>query len=136
MLINKLNEIISILNVLIEITDKDIKNIKEAKHDEIFKNMNFKENLAQKFYNLKNEIDLILVQRNKPIEEIFSPEEEKLFDEFRGKLNLFYDKHKHFSRLAITVANFYNALNAKIKDEKPISYNESATFDSKLKLKA
>jgi hypothetical protein len=136
MLIQKLNEIISVLNSLIEITQQDIKNIKQAKHEEVFKNTKPKEQLSLKFYELKSEIDTILVNRNKPLEEIFTKEEEVLFDEFREKLNLFYKEHKHFSRLAITVANFYNALSAQIKDEKPVSYNETANFNSKLTLKA
>ena len=136
MLTQKLKEIISVLNNLIEITKEDIKNIKAANHEEVFKNTKLKEQLSYRFYELKNEIDSILVKRNRPINEIFTPEEEKLFDEFREKLNLFYKEHKHFSRLAITVANFYNALSAQIKDEKPVSYNEKANFDSKLTLKA
>ena len=136
MLIQKLNQIISVLDQLIQITKEDIQNIKVAKHEEVFKNIKPKEKLSKEFYELKNEIDSILVNRNRPIENIFSPDEERLFDAFREKLNTFYNEHKHFSRLAIAVANFYNALNSQIKEEKPISYNEKANFNSKLTLKA
>jgi len=136
MLTHKLNQIIDTLDKLIKITDEDIKNIKKANHEAVFSNTTPKEKLAGKFYELKNEIDLILVKRNKPIEEIFDSNEEKLFDEFREKLNIFHQKHRHFSRLALSVANFYNTLLLKIKQEKQISYNETATFDSKLQLKA
>ncbi len=136
MLTQKLLEAIKTLDNLIEITKNDIQNIKIANHDAVFSNTLPKEELAEKFYRLKNEIDMILVKRNKPIEEIFSPEEEKLFDEFREKLNEFYTLHKHFSRLALSVANFYNALAAQLKDEKAVDYKNSASFDSKLQLKA
>jgi uncharacterized protein YdcH (DUF465 family) len=135
MLIQKLQEIILTLNELIEMTQEDIKNIKEANHEAVFKNTKPKEELSLKFYELKNEIDAILVARNKPIEEIFSKEEEKLFDEFRDKLNIFYEKHKHFSRLAISVANFYNSLVSQIKQNTKISYKEEINFNSNLSLK-
>ena len=136
MLTNKLNEIINILNSLIEITKQDIENIKKANHQRIFDNMKIKEELAKHFSNTKNDIDLILVKRNKPIEEIFSNEEEKLFDEFKQKLTEFNVLHKKFSRLAISVANFYNALTQQIKEEKTISYNNNSFKNSHLYLRA
>jgi len=136
MLTNKLNEIINILNSLIEITKQDIENIKKANHQRIFDNMKIKEELAKHFSNTKNDIDLILVKRNKPIEEIFSNEEEKLFDEFKQKLTEFNALHKKFSRLAISVANFYNALTQQIKEEKTISYNNNSFKNSHLYLRA
>jgi len=136
MLTQKLNQTILVLEELINITQEDIKNIKQAKHEEVFKNTKPKEELAQKFSILKSEIDKILVSRNRPIEEIFSKEEEILFNNFREKLNEFYDKHKHFSRLALSVANFYNALLNQIKQEEQISYTEKANFNSNLSLKA
>jgi len=136
MLTNKLNEIINILNSLIEITKQDIENIKKANHQRIFDNMKIKEELAKHFSNTKNDIDLILVKRNKPIEEIFSNEEEKLFDEFKQKLTEFNALHKKFSRLAISVANFYNALTQQIKEEKTISYNNNSFKNNHLYLRA
>ena len=136
MLTLKLKEAIEVLENLIEITDEDIKNIKIADHKAVFSNTSKKEELARKFYALKTEIDNILVQRNKPIDQIFTKDEEKLFDVFKDKLNEFYKFHKHFSKLALSVANFYNALSNQIKQQKQIDYNTTASFDSKLKLKA
>ena len=136
MLTEKLNKAINILNSLIEITNQDIENIKKANHQKIFDNMKIKEKLAKEFSNTKNNIDLILRQRNKPIEEIFSNEEEKLFDEFKKKLIEFNTLHKKFSKLAISVANFYNALSQQIKEEKTISYNRDSFKNNSLFLKA
>jgi phage terminase small subunit len=136
MLTLKLKEAIEVLENLIEITDEDIKNIKIADHKAVFSNTSKKEELARKFYALKTEIDNILVQRNKPIDQIFTKDEEKLFDIFRDRLNKFHKLHKHFSKLALSVANFYNTLVSKIKQENQIDYNTTASFDSKLKLKA
>ena len=135
MLLQKLNETINTLDELITLTQDDIKNIKIANHDAVFANTLKKEELAEKFFRLKNEIDEILVKRNKPIEEIFSKEEEEIFNIFREKLNEFYILHKRFSKLALSVANFYNALLIKIKNEKPIDYSKKFTYNSTLKIK-
>ena len=136
MLIQKLNEAINTLDELITLTQNDIKNIKIANHDAVFANTLKKEELAEKFFRLKSEIDEILVRRNKSIEEIFSQEEEKIFNIFREKLNEFYIIHKRFSKLALSVANFYNTLLVKIKNEKPIDYSQKSPYNSTLKLKA
>jgi hypothetical protein len=136
MLAQKITEATKTLNELIKITQEDIRNIKIANHDAVFSNTLKKEELAEKFYRLKTDIDTILVQRNKPIDKIFTQEEEKLFDEFREKLNEFHKLHKHFSRLAISVANFYNALASQLKEESQIDYKTKASFSSKLQLKA
>jgi len=135
MLIKKLNQINSTLDKLIEITNVDIQAIKSANHDVIFSNTKVKENLANEFSILKSEIDSILVSRNKPIEEIFNKDEEKLFDVFREKLNEFYTLHKRFSKLALSVANFYNLLIKEIKNEKPITYDNKTIINSNLSIK-
>lgn len=136
MLIQTLKETINTLENLISITLEDINNIKNAKHDEVFANTEKKEKLAHHFSNLKSKIDQILVSRNKPLEEIFSPEEEKLFNEFREKLFEFHKEHKRFSKLALSVTNFYNTLVNKLKDGESINYNNESFCNSNLKIKA
>ena len=135
MLINTLQNTIDTLDKLISITLEDIENIKHAEHEEVFKNIKIKENLANKFSELKSQIDNILVSRNKPLEEIFTPEEEKLFNIFREKLFEFNKQHKRFAKLAFSVANFYNTLLNKIQNNENVDY--SGTYkNSNLKLKA
>jgi predicted nuclease with TOPRIM domain len=135
MLIEKLNNINNVLDKLIALTYEDINAIKNAEHETVFSNTQKKEKLAKNFSYLKSEIDSILVSRNRPIEEIFSPEEEKLFDNFRNKLNDFYALHKRFSKLALSVANFYNTLMKELKNEKPITYGNDNFSNSNLSLK-
>jgi 23S rRNA maturation-related 3'-5' exoribonuclease YhaM len=135
MLIEKLNNINNVLDKLIALTYEDINAIKNAEHETVFSNTQKKEKLAKNFSYLKSEIDSILVSRNRPIEEIFSPEEEKLFDNFRNKLNEFNNIHKRFSKLALSVANFYNTLMKEIKNEKPITYDNKNYSNSNLNLK-
>jgi len=137
MLIQKLKTINLTLERLIEITKEDIENIKVANHEAVFANTTPKEKLALKFSELKSEIDNILVSRNKPVEEIFSAEEEKYFEVFKTKLNEFHTLHKRFSKLALSVANFYNALMNELKEDgAKIDYKDSKLPKSYLKLKA
>ena len=135
MLTQKLLKINKILDDLISLTKEDINLIKNAKHDELFSHINLRENLIKEFSNLKSEIDYILSSRNRPIEEIFSKEEEELFNEFRKKLNEFNTIHKHFARLSIVVNNFYTTLLNKIKNKETITYDKYTT-SSYLHLKA
>jgi hypothetical protein len=137
MLIQKLQQINEVLDNLITLTQEDLENIKIANHDAVFANMTKKEELAMLFKQIKSEIDSILVARNKPIEEIFTKEEEALFEEFKVKLNKFNDIHKHFAKIALSVANFYNTLMQKINDTQTIDYSGKAQyFNSHLALKA
>jgi hypothetical protein len=136
MLVQTLKETINTLENLISVTLDDIESIKNAKHEKVFSNTEKKEKLAIRFSNLKSEIDRILVARNKPLEEIFSADEEKLFNEFREKLFEFHKEHKRFSKLALSVANFYNTLLNKIKENESINYNNESFNNPHLKIKA
>jgi len=135
MLIKTLNRTIEVLDNLISLTKEDIKNIKEAKHEKVFSNTQQKEKLANEFYNLKNEIDIILSSRNVPIDKLFSKEEEELFNIFKTKLFEFNSLHKRFSKLALSVANFYNTLINKIHQGETVNYNEKFS-SSHLQIKA
>ena len=110
MLLTKLQQANEILNNLIEITNQDIENIKEANHEAVFANIDLKEKLALEFQNIKSEIDYILSTRNRPIEDIFSKEEEIEFENFKTLLNEFHTRHKFFAKLSFSVTNFYNTL--------------------------
>jgi hypothetical protein len=136
MLIKTLNQTLKVLNELIALTNEDINNIKLAEHEKVFANTEKKEKLALEFSQLKSEIDAILVSRNKPLEEIFSEEEEKLFNEFREKLFEFNTLHKRFSKLALSVANFYNTLLNQIHHGESINYKNESFKNSNLQLKA
>ena len=136
MLLTKLQNANEILVNLIEITNKDVENIKEARHDAVFANIILKEKLASEFQNIKNEIDYILSTRNRPLEEIFNTEEEKEFENFKTLLNEFHKKHKLFAKLSFSVTNFYNTLLNKIKNKKQVTYEKEYIPNSHLKIKA
>jgi len=136
MLIKKLNKINEVLVNLIKITNEDIENIKEANHEKVFANIHKKENLALKFQHLKNEIDSILTNRNKPLDKIFSIEEEKEFEKFKELLNNFHKKHQLFAKLSFSVTNFYNTLLEQITNKKKVTYDKNDIQNPFIKVKA
>jgi len=136
MLLEKLNQINEVLLNLINITEDDIKHIKQANHNGVFANISKKESLANKFQYLKSEIDSILVSRNRPVNEIFSNDEEKEFEKFKQLLNEFNTKHQLFAKLSFSVTNFYNTLYEKITNKKKITYDKNDIQNPFMRIKA
>jgi len=139
MLNQTLNSINQTLNSLIQITLKDIEDIKQAKHNSLFERNQQKEELIKQFSSLKSQIDSILVQRSqsgKPLEELLSKEEDILLSEFKENLTQFHKIHNKFSKMALIVTNFYNNLMYKINGEKvDIGYKMNKTNYSSFSLK-
>ena len=99
------------LSKLIDITTQDIEDIKEANHEALFERNQSKEKIVQEFIAQKNQIDTILLKRSESgstLENMLNSEESNLFDEFKAKLQEFYEVHKRFSKMALLVTNFYN----------------------------
>ena len=110
------------LDKLIHITQKDIDDIKEAKHTELFNRNIQKEELVAQFTKQKSQIDSILVKRSESgmeLSKLINPQEDKLLGEFKDKLEQFYNLHKKFSQMALLVTNFYNNLLHKISGSEP-----------------
>jgi len=140
MLTQTLQSINKILQQLIDITTQDIKDIKKAKHEDLFARNNLKDELITQFSELKSQIDSILVDRSNrgfTLENMFNEEEDKLFSEFKDKIKQFYEVHNRFARLAYAVSNFYNTLMNKLQgNEVDIGYemtkkNNFSTFSLK-----
>jgi len=133
---NTLININKTLDRLIQITQEDIEDIKQANHEPLFARNNEKEELIDKFSELKSQIDSILVQRSESgldMKDLISSEEDKLLDEFKTKLRDFYDIHKRFARMAFSVTHFYNNLMNRINDFEPdIGYemNKKQSFSN------
>jgi len=131
MLKQSLTSINKTLENLIEITQNDIQDIKQAKHEMLFERNIIKEELVTQFTTLKSQIDSILVQRNQSgidLNDMFNEEENILLDEFRNKLQEFYTIHKKFAKMALIVTNFYKNLVHKVNgSEVDIGYQMTNT---------
>jgi hypothetical protein len=127
------------LDQLINITLKDIDDIKKANHESLFEKNIEKDKIVQEFISQKNQIDNILLKRSESglsLENMLSLEESNLFDEFKIKLHKFHNIHKKFSKMTLLVANFYNNLTNKVNQtEIDIGYKMTQKYSSNFSLK-
>jgi hypothetical protein len=100
---------------LIELTNKDITDIKEAKHEDVFKRTKIKNDLVKSFENKKSMLDnelikLVKSSDNKPLEEILDSSQQNMLEEMKNKLFTLKQKNKEYARFVVTVSEFYNSL--------------------------
>ena len=100
---------------LIELTKKDITDIKEAKHEAIFRRTSIKNDLIKSFENKKSMLDNELIKLvessgNKPLEEILDKTQKDMLDTMRDRLVELNQKNKEYARFVISVSEFYNSL--------------------------
>jgi len=103
------------LDALIEMTNSDIEDIKEAQHENISIRLNEKErfitSFEQKKARLNNEL-LKLTQENqgKSIDEILSSDEADILGLFKEKLSSLKAVNKDYAKFVATISEFYNSL--------------------------
>ncbi len=100
---------------LIELTSKDILDIKEAKHEDIFARTKIKNDLVKSFENKKSMLDNELIKLvknsdNKPLEEILDSSQQDMLEEMKERLFALKQKNKEYARFVVTVSEFYNSL--------------------------
>ncbi|MBL0687679.1 MAG: hypothetical protein JJV95_05525 [Sulfurospirillum sp.] len=100
---------------LIELTNKDILDIKEAKHESIFNRTKIKSDLVKTFENKKLMLDNELIKLvknsgNKPLEEVLDDAQHKMLEKMKDKLFALKKKNKKYARFVVTVSEFYNSL--------------------------
>ena len=100
---------------IIRLTEDDIKDIKEAKHSNVFERTKLKEDLITSFQTKKSLLDnelLKLVSANKGVElsDLLSEEEREGLNAMKIKLADLQKLNKEYARYVITVSEFYNSL--------------------------
>jgi DNA repair exonuclease SbcCD ATPase subunit len=115
MLKGYLDKAIESLNRLIELTQMDIDNIKDAKHSEMFERVKEKEEMIETFESQKALIDreiLKIAQANpgSSLEDLLEEEIKERLAQLREKLEELQEINRHYARFVITVGEFYNEL--------------------------
>ena len=115
MLLHYLKTSIEDIENLIELIKKDIVDIKEAKHEALFKRTKIKNDLVKSFENKKSMLDnellkLVKNSNNKPLEEILDDSQREMLDKMKDKLFILKQKNKEYARFVVTVSEFYNSL--------------------------
>jgi len=102
------------LKELVELTQADIDDIKEAKHDNQFDRLSLKEEKISSFENKKAMIDYeisVLMNKNPDDElsSLISDEQHKLLDELKVELSNLHKINKRYAKLVLVVSNMYNS---------------------------
>lgn len=141
MLTHYLQKANEVLSDLIETTQNDIEDIKNAKHDNIFSRTKTKEELVKSFENHKSLIDneiakMVQDSGNNGLENILSDEQQELLDRMRQRLKSLQGENRHFATMVIAISEFYSSLINRLVPTEQIGYeNHKAKRASYLHIK-
>ena len=115
MLIHYLDKATEDLETLIDLTKKDVDDIKAARHDVMFERIKTKEHILVTFENRKalidNEINnIVKANPDSEMEELLDEEVRQKLVTLREKLEELQGLNRYYARFVITVGEFYNAL--------------------------
>ncbi len=126
-----LNNAVSDLKSLIEISLLDMQDIKVANHDAIFSRLERKNSLIESFKDNKANADsqmqmLLKAHPNKGIADLLDENAMKIIDEMRTNLTKLRDLNKRYARSVIAVSEFYNSLINKMIPSQKIGYSNKS----------
>jgi len=114
MLMHYLENAIKDIQHLIDLTQKDIEDIKLARHTEIFQRASTKNDLIQSFENKKSLLDSELMRlvkvNEKSLEELLEVNQKELLAQMKLKLSELKICNKEYAKYVVTISQFYNSL--------------------------
>ncbi len=107
------------LRELIEITESDINDIKEAKHETQFSRLSLKEEKISSFETKKSMIDyeisqLIASHPNIELPSLLTSQQHQLLDELKVELANLHEVNKRYAKMVLAVSNLYNTFLEKL----------------------
>ena len=119
MITHYLKSSIEDLENLIELTKKDIADIKEAKHEMVFERTKIKNDLLLAFENKKSLLDnelvkLVTANNNAPLEKLLEDDKKELLNTMKKRLSELKKLNKEYARFVVVVSEFYNTLLDKV----------------------
>ena len=135
MLSHHLQGALSDLRDLIQITESDISDIKEAKNDQQFERLSLKEEKLKSFENKKAMIDheissLMSTQPDKDLPQLLNAEQHAALDSLKIELSNLRDVNKRYAKFVLTVSNLYNTFLERLVPTEMQGYNKVASKDS------
>lgn len=123
------------LKDLIEITKKDIADIKEASHSAQFDRREIKEEKLQSFENNKAMIDyeiakLMSQNPQKDLVQLLSQEESIELKNMKESLAELRDVNNHYAKMVLSVSTFYNSLLERVIPTEMDGYTARAAQNS------
>lgn len=130
MLKQYISDAINTLDELINITQNDIENIKEAKHSSIDESVKSKTSLVKKFENIKKELDKELVSisklnDSKNLADILDDEVKSKLVIMREKLEILNKKNKEYAKHVVLVKDFFDSLTKELFNPQSTEYTQA-----------
>jgi len=134
MLSHHLKSALEELKGLIEITESDIADIKEAKHDYQFERLSLKEEKIKSFESKKAMIDksissLMSANPDTDLPQLLNQEQHDHLDQLKVELSNLRDINKEYARLVLTVSNLYNSFLERLVPTEMQGYKKVASKD-------
>jgi len=119
------------LRELIEITESDINDIKEAKHETQFSRLSLKEEKISSFETKKSMIDyeisqLIASHPNTELPSLLTSQQHQLLDELKIELANLHEVNKRYAKMVLAVSNLYNTFLEKLVPTEMQGYEKVA----------
>jgi hypothetical protein len=137
MLSHHLQGALNNLRDLIKITELDMKDIKEAKHDAQFERLSLKEETIKSFEQKKAMIDheissLMSINPDKDLPQLLNAEQHAALDELKTELSNLREVNKRYAKLVLVVSNLYNTFLERIVPTEMQGYKRVASKDSSI----
>ncbi|MBZ7956123.1 flagellar protein FlgN [Campylobacter molothri] len=114
MLKKHLDEVNTILEKLIALTQEDIENIKVAKHDTVAPSVEEKNKLISEFTTAKKQLDAALVALNnssaKGLSELLDEEDKEKLDLLKKNLQTLHSANKEYAKFVLIIKDFFDGL--------------------------
>ncbi len=116
-----------LLSDLIETTQYDIEDIKQAKHESVFSRTKTKDELVKSFENHKSLIDneiskMVKEAENPSLDTLLNEEQRSLLDAMRANLQTLQSTNKRFASMVIAVSGFYTSLINRLIPTEQVGY--------------
>jgi chromosome segregation ATPase len=134
MLSHHLQSALKDLKDLIQITESDIQDIKEAKNDAQFDRLAIKEDKLKSFENKKAMIDyeissLMTTYPDKDLPDLLDEEQHKSLGELKTQLSALREVNQKYAKLVLAVSNLYNTFLERLVPTEMQGYNKIASKD-------
>jgi len=134
MLSHHLQSALKDLRELVEITQADIKDIKEAQNDAQFERLALKEEKLKSFESKKAMIDheissLMSANPQKDLRSLLSSEQHNLLEELKSELSNLREENKRYAKLVLAVSHLYNDFLERVVPTEMQGYNKVASKD-------
>jgi len=132
MLEHYIDKAIDEINNLISLTEADIEDIKEAKHQSMFNRIKTKEHSLVSFGNYKSLIDnsiRSLMEKNpsQNLETLLGENIQNKLDLMRERLEKLHEVNRYYAKFVVTVGEFYNSLYEEIIPVEKDGYTKKST---------